>query len=67
MGYRLQGPCCLNRHEHNPKIRARKQRRDITKFSFVNMIIKLWDQVTAEALAILPSKSSIFLKKGLVK
>ena len=51
-GDRLKGPCCLSRDDHNHKIRARKQRTDIGKFPLVKRIIKLWNQLPAEALAI---------------
>jgi hypothetical protein len=36
IGDRLKGPCYLSRDDHNPKIRARKQRLDIGKYCFVN-------------------------------
>ena len=61
--YRLQGPCYLIRDEHNPKIRVRKQRRDISKYSFVNRTLKLWKQLLAEALVTLLCKSRIFKKR----
>jgi hypothetical protein len=47
---RLQGPCYLSRDDHDRKIRGRKQRTDIGKYSFVNRAIKLWNQLPAEAL-----------------
>ena len=40
-GIRLKGPCYLSGDDHSCKIRARKQRTDIGKYSFVNMIVKL--------------------------
>jgi hypothetical protein len=64
MGYTLQGPCYLIRDEHNREIRVRKQRRDISEYSFVNRTIKLWNQLPAEALATLPCKSHTFKKRG---
>jgi hypothetical protein len=60
IGDRLNGLCCLNRDDHERKIRARKQRTDIGKYSFVNRTIKLWNQLPAEALTIFPCKSRIF-------
>jgi hypothetical protein len=33
---RLEGPCYQSRDDHDRKIRARKQRTDIGKHSFVN-------------------------------
>jgi hypothetical protein len=41
-------------------IRDRKQRTDIWKHSFVNRIIKNWDQLTAEALGTLPCEPKNF-------
>ena len=63
IGYRLQGPCYLIGDEHSRKIRVRKQRRDISKYSFINRTIKLWNQLTAEALATVPCKSNLFKKR----
>jgi len=60
---RLKGPCYLSRDDHDHKIRARKQRTDIGKYSFVNRIIKLWNQLPAEAPATFPSKLNIFRKR----
>ena len=62
-GGRLKGPCYLSRNDHNHKIRARKQRTGIGKYSPVNRTIKLWNQLPAEALAIFPCKSHIFRKR----
>jgi hypothetical protein len=45
---RLKGQCYLSRDNHDRKIRARKQRTDIGKYSFVNRM-KLWKQVFTEA------------------
>ena len=42
------------------KIRDRKHRTGIVKYSFVNRTIKNWNQLPAKALGILPSKSKIF-------
>jgi hypothetical protein len=56
MGYRLKGLRCLSRDDHDRKIRARKQRTDIGKYSFVNKTIQLWNQLP------LPCKSHIFRK-----
>jgi len=49
-GDKLIGPSYLNRDDHDHKIRARKQRTDIGKYSFVNRTIKLWNQLPAEVL-----------------
>jgi hypothetical protein len=40
--------------EHDQKIRSRKQIIDIGKYSIVNRTIKLWNQLTSEALATSP-------------
>ena len=45
------------------KLGARKQRRDNDKYSFVNRTIKLWNEVTAEALATFTCKSLIFIRR----
>ena len=63
MGGRLKGPWYLNSVDHDRKIRARKQRTYIGKYSFVNRTIKLWNQLPAEALATFHSKSHIFRKR----
>jgi hypothetical protein len=55
IGERLQGPCYLSRDDHDRKIRNRKQRTDIRKYSFVNRTIKLWNNLLAEALVISPA------------
>jgi hypothetical protein len=41
IGNRLRETCYLSRDDHDHKIRARKQRGDIGKYSFVNRTIKL--------------------------
>jgi hypothetical protein len=41
IGNRLQKPCYLSRVDHDRKIRRRKQRTDIGKYSFVNRAIQL--------------------------
>jgi hypothetical protein len=41
------------------KIKDRKQRTDIAKFSFVNGTIKNWNQLPAEALGTFPCKPKI--------
>jgi len=51
---RLRRPYYLNRVAHIQKIRDRKQRMDIGKYSFVNRTIKNWNQLPAEALGTFP-------------
>jgi len=63
VGNRLQGPCYLSRDDHDQKIKARKQRTHIGKYSFVNRTIKLWNQLPAEALATFSCRSHIFKKR----
>jgi len=57
---RLRRPYYLSRVDHVWKIRDRKQRTDIGKYSFVNMTIKNWNQLPAEALGTFPSKPTSF-------
>jgi len=52
-----------HRADHERKIRSRRQRRDIGKYSFVNRTIQHWNQLPAEALGILPYKPVIFKKR----
>jgi len=42
---------------------ARKQRTYISKYSFANRTIKLWNQLPAEAIAAFPCKSYTFREK----
>jgi len=48
--------------DHVQKIRDRKQRMDIGKYSFVNRTIKNWNKLPAEALGTFPYKPKIFRK-----
>jgi hypothetical protein len=66
VGDRLQTPCYLNMGYHGKKIRSRKQRTDIGKYSFVNRTIQLWNQSPEDALGTLSCKPSSF-KKGVGK
>ena len=50
-------------NDHGRTIRAKKQRTRIGKYSFVSRIIKLWNQLSAEALATFPCKSHIVRNK----
>jgi hypothetical protein len=49
--------------DHDRKIRSRKQKTDIGKYSFVNRSIQLWNQLPAGALGTLSCKSSNFMKR----
>jgi len=50
--------------DHVRKIRERKQKTDIGKYSFVNRTIKNWNQLPAEALGTSPSKPKNFKELG---
>jgi hypothetical protein len=63
IGDRLQAPCYLSRVNHFWKIRARKQRTDVGKYSFVNRPIKDWNQPPEEVLGTSPGKLHIFRKR----
>jgi hypothetical protein len=47
----------------NRKIGTRKQRTDVGKYSFVNRIIRSWNQLAASLLASFPSKLNTFRKR----
>jgi len=59
-GTGCEGLTVLSRVDHVRKIRDRKQRTDIGKYSFVNRTIKDWNQLPAEALRNFPCKPKIF-------
>jgi hypothetical protein len=60
---RLQRPCILSRVDHDRKIRSRKQRTDIEKYSFVNRTIQIWNQLPADALGTVSFRRSNFREK----
>ena len=62
IGDRLQRPNYPSSVDHKQKIRNRRQRTDIGKYSFVNRTIRLWNWVPAEILGTLPCKSNAFRK-----
>jgi hypothetical protein len=55
-------PCYLSRVDHDRKIRSRKQKTDIGKYSYVNRAIQLWNQRT-DVSETLSCKSSNFREK----
>jgi hypothetical protein len=57
---RLKWPYYRSRDDHDRKIWARKHRTDIGKYCCVFRTIKLWNQLTAEALGSFHYKSHIF-------
>ena len=63
IGDRLLKPCYLGRGDHNRKIRTRKQRTDVGKFSFVSRTITNWNQLPASLPASFPCKLSTFRKR----
>jgi len=64
IGDRLQWPHYLSRVDHERKIRSRRQRMGIGKYSFVNRTIQHWNQLLAEVLGILPCKPNTFKKRA---
>ena len=60
---RLWKPYYLSRVDHVRKIKDRKQRTYIGKYSFVNRTIKNWNQLLVEALETFPCKPKIFRKR----
>jgi len=60
IGDRLQAPSYLCRVDHCWKIRARKQRTDIGKYSFVNWSITDWNKLPEGATGTSNSKTHIF-------
>jgi len=63
IGDRLKRPHYLSRADHEMKIRSRRQRTDIGKYSFVNRTILHWNQLPAEVLGNLPCKPTTFKKR----
>jgi len=53
----------MSRDDHNWKIRTRKQRTDVGKYSFINRTIKSWNQLPASLLASVPCKLNTFRKR----
>jgi len=60
---RFLKPCCLSRDDHNRKIRTRKQRAYVGKYSYVNRTIESWKQLPAGLLASFPYKLNTFRKR----
>jgi len=63
IGDRLLRPHYMSRVDHEKKIRTRRQRTDIWKYSFVNRTIQHWNQLPAEVLGYLPCKPITFKKR----
>jgi hypothetical protein len=60
---RLQAPSYLSRVDHNLKIRARKQRTDVGKYSFVNRTITDWNQLSETEIGALTGNTYSFRKR----
>jgi hypothetical protein len=56
---RLQQPHYQSRVDHIWKIRNRRQRMDIEKYSFVNRAIQDWNQLPAGVLGTLLCKNQV--------
>jgi hypothetical protein len=56
-------PHYLSREDHNRKIRPRKQRTDIGKFSFLNRTIISWNQLPTDLIPSFPFKLNKFRKR----
>ena len=63
IGDKLQRPHYLSRIDHERKIRSRKQRTDIGKYSFVNRTIQDWNHLRAEVLGTPPCKLKTLKKR----
>jgi hypothetical protein len=53
----------LCRDDHNQKIRTKKQRTNVGKYSFINRTIKNWNQLPAGLLASFLCKLNTFRKR----
>jgi Pyruvate/2-oxoacid:ferredoxin oxidoreductase delta subunit len=60
---RLQRPYYLRRVDHDWKIRNRRQRMGIGKYSILNRTIQLWSKLPMNALGTFPSKPSTLRKR----
>jgi hypothetical protein len=60
IGDRLQASSYLSRVDHYWKIRARKQRTDIGKYSFVNKNFTGWNKLPEGAIGNSQGKTHIF-------
>jgi hypothetical protein len=63
IGDSLLKSCYLSRDDHGRKIRSRKQRTDVGKYSFVNRTIKDWNHLPAGVLASFTCKLNTFRKR----
>ena len=63
IGDRIQRPHYLSRVDHDWKIRSRRQKADIGKYSSMNRTIHHWNQLPAEVLGALPCQPIILKKR----
>jgi hypothetical protein len=63
IGNSLLKPCYLSKEEHSWKVRSRKQRTDVGKYSFVNRTMKDWNSLRASILAYFRCKLNSFRKR----
>jgi hypothetical protein len=61
---RLQAPYYLSGADHCWKIRSRKIRTDVGKFSFVNRTIADWNRLPEAAIGISLVKTHIYSERG---
>ena len=66
IGDRLNGPCYLSRDDHDRKIRARKQGKDIGKYSSVNRKIKL-EPTACRGTSDFPLENHMFFRQRIRK
>jgi hypothetical protein len=60
---RLQAPSYLSRVDNNWKIRARKQRTDVGKYSFMDRTITDWNKLTDGEIGALSGNACSFRKR----
>ena len=63
IGDKLQRPHYQSRVDHERKIRSRRQRTDIGKYSFVNRTIQDWKQLPAKVLGTLSCQLKTLKKR----
>ena len=61
---RLHSPSYLSRVDHKWKIKARKQRTDIGKYSFVNRTILDWNQLSENEIGAADCSTGSFRKNS---
>jgi hypothetical protein len=59
----LEAPSYLSRVDRNWKIRARKQRTDVGKYSFVNRTITDWKELTEREIGAVTGNTCSFRKR----